>query len=72
MAEPNDIAHWRARIFARLLQVVFGLGLVTAVPSVLLAAPQRGATFSAVMFVDFDRFKTINDARGHRWPRSRA
>jgi diguanylate cyclase (GGDEF)-like protein/PAS domain S-box-containing protein len=33
----NDIAHWRAQIFARLLLVVFLLGLVTAVPSVLLA-----------------------------------
>ncbi|OEZ99986.1 putative bifunctional diguanylate cyclase/phosphodiesterase [Duganella phyllosphaerae] len=38
MAEANDIAHWRARIFARLLQVVFVLGLLTAVPSALLAA----------------------------------
>jgi diguanylate cyclase (GGDEF)-like protein len=36
----NDIAHWRARIFARLLLVVFLLGLVTAVPSVLLAASE--------------------------------
>jgi hypothetical protein len=33
----NDIAHWRAQIFARLLLVVFLLGLATAVPSVLLA-----------------------------------
>ncbi|WP_343731797.1 EAL domain-containing protein [Duganella sp.] len=33
----NDIAHWRAQIFARLLLVVFLLGLCTAVPSVLLA-----------------------------------
>lgn len=38
MAAPNDIAHWRARIFARLLLIVFLLGLATAVPSMLLAA----------------------------------
>ncbi|RZT06225.1 PAS domain S-box-containing protein/diguanylate cyclase (GGDEF) domain-containing protein [Duganella sp. CF402] len=37
MAVANDIAHWRAQIFARLLLVVFLLGLFTAVPSVLLA-----------------------------------
>ena len=37
MAEPNDIAHWRARIFERLLQMVFVLGLLTAVPSSLLS-----------------------------------
>ena len=40
MAVANDIAHWRAQIFARLLLVVFVLGLVTAVPSVLLAASE--------------------------------
>ena len=37
MAVANDIAHWRAQIFAKLLLVVFLLGLATAVPSVLLA-----------------------------------
>jgi diguanylate cyclase (GGDEF)-like protein/PAS domain S-box-containing protein len=36
----NDIAHWRAQIFARLLLVVFVLGLLTAVPSALLAASE--------------------------------
>jgi diguanylate cyclase (GGDEF)-like protein/PAS domain S-box-containing protein len=36
----NDIAHWRAQIFARLLLVVFLLGLITAVPSALLAASE--------------------------------
>ena len=41
MAVANDIAHWRAQIFARLLLVVFLLGAVTAVPSVLLAASER-------------------------------
>ncbi|MRW93891.1 EAL domain-containing protein [Duganella sp. FT80W] len=39
-AVANDIAHWRALIFARLLLVVFLLGLVTAVPSALLAASE--------------------------------
>jgi diguanylate cyclase (GGDEF)-like protein/PAS domain S-box-containing protein len=37
---PNDIAHWRAQIFARLLLVVFVLGLATAIPSVLLAVSE--------------------------------
>ncbi|WP_373924732.1 putative bifunctional diguanylate cyclase/phosphodiesterase [Duganella sp. CY15W] len=36
----NDIAHWRAQIFARLLLVVFILGMVTAIPSVLLAVSE--------------------------------
>jgi len=40
VAVPNDIAHWRAQIFAKLLLVVFLLGSVTAVPSVLLAASE--------------------------------
>ncbi|NGZ82817.1 putative bifunctional diguanylate cyclase/phosphodiesterase [Duganella aceris] len=40
MAVANDIAHWRAQIFARLLLVVFVLGLCTAVPSALLAASE--------------------------------
>ncbi|MFA9216631.1 MAG: putative bifunctional diguanylate cyclase/phosphodiesterase, partial [Sphingomonadaceae bacterium] len=40
MTVPNDIAHWRAQIFARLLLVVFVLGAVTAVPSVLLAVSE--------------------------------
>ena len=40
MAVPNDIAHWRARIFAKLLLIVFLLGLATAVPSMLLAASE--------------------------------
>ena len=40
MAVPNDIAHWRAQIFARLLLVVFVLGLATAIPSILLATAE--------------------------------
>jgi diguanylate cyclase (GGDEF)-like protein len=40
MAVPNDIAHWRAHLFARLLLVVFILGVATAVPSAVLAARQ--------------------------------
>ncbi|MRV72875.1 EAL domain-containing protein [Duganella sp. FT92W] len=31
----------------------------------LLASSERDHTFSAVMFIDLDNFKTINDARGH-------
>ncbi|MYM73836.1 EAL domain-containing protein [Duganella sp. FT134W] len=40
MAVANDIAHWRAQIFAKLLLVVFVLGLFTAIPSALLAASE--------------------------------
>jgi len=40
VAVPNDIAHWRAQIFARLLLVVFVLGLATAIPSILLATAE--------------------------------
>ncbi|WP_311197591.1 putative bifunctional diguanylate cyclase/phosphodiesterase [Rugamonas brunnea] len=38
MAAPTALAHWRAQIFARLLLVVFMLGVATAIPSALLAA----------------------------------
>ncbi|MBV6321544.1 putative bifunctional diguanylate cyclase/phosphodiesterase [Duganella violaceipulchra] len=40
MAVPNDIAHWRAQIFAKLLLVVFLLGTATAIPSIGLAASE--------------------------------
>lgn len=33
--------------------------------SILLATAQRTGIFSAVLFIDLDHFKTINDARGH-------
>ena len=46
MAASNDLAHWRGQIFARLLQVVLLLGIVTAIPSALLAA--REAIWSIV------------------------
>ncbi|OEZ77970.1 cyclic di-GMP phosphodiesterase Gmr [Janthinobacterium sp. HH104] len=46
MAASNDLAHWRGQIFARLLQAVLLLGIVTAIPSALLAA--REAIWSIV------------------------
>ncbi|MBY0572077.1 MAG: EAL domain-containing protein [Undibacterium sp.] len=33
--------------------------------AVMLAKAQRTTAFSAVLFIDLDHFKTINDARGH-------
>ncbi|MBP1206249.1 diguanylate cyclase (GGDEF)-like protein [Duganella sp. 1411] len=50
MAAPNDIAHWRAQIFARLLLIVFLLGVVTAIPSMLLAA---GEGMWSIVVIDF-------------------
>jgi diguanylate cyclase (GGDEF)-like protein/PAS domain S-box-containing protein len=46
VAVSNDLAHWRGQIFARLLQAVLLLGIVTAIPSALLAA--REAIWSIV------------------------
>ncbi|CAN7692155.1 EAL domain-containing protein [Pseudoduganella sp. LjRoot289] len=37
MAALNDVAHWRAQIFMRILQFVLGLGMITAVPSIILS-----------------------------------
>ena len=52
----NDIAHWRAQIFARLLLVVFLLGLFTAVPSVLLAVSEG---MWSIAVVDSEILKTM-------------
>ncbi|MEG2031332.1 MAG: diguanylate cyclase, partial [Janthinobacterium sp.] len=46
VAVSNDLAHWRGQVFKRLLQVVLLLGIVTAIPSALLAA--REAIWSIV------------------------
>ncbi|MDN2710884.1 EAL domain-containing protein [Janthinobacterium sp. SUN118] len=46
MAISSDLAHWRGLVFTRLLQVVLLLGIVTAIPSALLAA--REAIWSIV------------------------
>ncbi|WP_215406918.1 EAL domain-containing protein [Janthinobacterium sp. JC611] len=40
MAASNDLAHWRGQVFSRLLQAVLLLGIVTAIPSALLAASE--------------------------------
>ena len=40
MAISSDLAHWRGLVFTRLLQVVLLLGIVTAIPSALLAASE--------------------------------
>ena len=40
MVASNDLAHWRGQIFARLLQAVLLLGIITAIPSALLAASE--------------------------------
>jgi diguanylate cyclase (GGDEF)-like protein/PAS domain S-box-containing protein len=37
LTAPNDIAHWRGQIFMRMLQFVLGLGLLTAIPSIILS-----------------------------------
>ncbi|MES2262354.1 MAG: EAL domain-containing protein [Pseudomonadota bacterium] len=36
MAALNDLAHWRAQVFTRILQFVLVLGLLTALPSMVL------------------------------------
>ena len=41
MAALNDVAHWRGQIFKRILQFVLGLGVVTAVPSILLSIAEN-------------------------------
>lgn len=41
MAALNDVAHWRGQIFKRILQFVLGLGVVTAVPSILLSISEN-------------------------------
>ncbi len=37
MTVQKEVAHWRAQIFTRILQVVLALGLVTALPSIMLS-----------------------------------
>jgi diguanylate cyclase (GGDEF)-like protein/PAS domain S-box-containing protein len=41
LAALNDVAHWRGQIFKRILQFVLGLGVVTAVPSILLSISEN-------------------------------
>ena len=38
MTPITDIAHWRTHIFSRLLTIVLVLGIVTALPSIVVAA----------------------------------
>ena len=40
MAALNEVTRWRAQIFARILQFVLGLGVLTAIPSMLLSAAE--------------------------------
>jgi diguanylate cyclase (GGDEF)-like protein/PAS domain S-box-containing protein len=41
VAALNDVAHWRGQIFTRILQFVLGLGVITAVPSMLLSIAEN-------------------------------
>jgi len=41
MAAADQINHWREQIFSRLVQTVLALGVVTAIPSIILSANEN-------------------------------
>jgi diguanylate cyclase (GGDEF)-like protein/PAS domain S-box-containing protein len=72
VAVERDITE-RKRAEADIYRLAF-FDVLTGLPNrrllhdrlgILLATAQRTGRFSAVLFIDLDHFKTINDARGH-------